>query len=154
MAPPIEEQHKELPGVTRVSETTLRREVDLDLLHNRINTDSPLPRQQASYAVYILSDMRELPRGRYTLWDHNDFEGWTAYDFNNLTRAIRQEHELLLALAEHGHYPGGRWNCTQAEKLGDIINRRSTEYRHLCSPSRTQKLRRLDWGGLALFTAR
>ena len=128
MAPPsIAKEYKELSGVTRVSETILRREVDLKLLHDRLDTHNcpPTQQEQTSYAVYIISEMRELPRGKYALQDNEDFKGWTTQDFNNLPRAIRRE--LLLALAEHGQYPVGKANRTQAEKLADVINERSTE---------------------------
>ncbi|KAF2469225.1 uncharacterized protein BDR25DRAFT_356466, partial [Lindgomyces ingoldianus] len=92
--------YKELSGVTHVSETVLRREVDLHLVGDDcLNMDTnPTQLQQCLYAVYILIDMRYEMAGR--------------------------ERELLLAYAEHGHYPGGKANCTQAEKLGDIINGR------------------------------
>jgi hypothetical protein len=128
MNPPSEYNlYKELSRVTYVSETVLRKEVDLDLLNDylKMNTNPPPTQQeQTSYAVYILSDMRELPVGNYTLWDEGDFDGWKIQDFNNLPRTIRRE--LLLALAEHGFYPTGKANCTQAEKLEDILNSRNT----------------------------
>jgi hypothetical protein len=120
-------QYKELSRVTHVSETVLRREVDIDLLdeHLNMNTDPPPTQQeQTSYAVYILQDMRELPAGDYATWDNGDFKGWKIQDFDNLPRAIRRE--LLLALAEHGFYPVGKTNRTQAEKLEDIANSTNT----------------------------
>jgi hypothetical protein len=128
MDPPSEyDSYKEMSRVTHVSETVLRKGVEIDLLHDRLHMDTdPLPTQQeqTSYAVYILSDMRELPVGNYTPWDEGDFDGWKIQDFNNLPRTIRRE--LLLALAEHGFYPTGKANCTQAEKLEDILNSRNT----------------------------
>jgi hypothetical protein len=120
--------YKELSRVTHVSETVLRREVEFNLLddHLKMNTDPPPTQQeQTSYAVYILRDMRELPAGDYATWDNGDFKSWKIQDFNNLPRAIRRE--LLLALAEHGYYPVGKTNRTQAEKLEDIVNGRNTE---------------------------
>jgi hypothetical protein len=120
-------RYKELSRVTHVSETILRREVDIDLLndHLKMNTDPPPTQQeQTSYAVYILHDMRELPAGDYALCDNGDFNGWKTQDFNYLPRAIRRE--LLLALAEHGFYPIGKTNRTQAEKLEDIANSTNT----------------------------
>lgn len=120
-------RYKELSRVTHVSETILRREVDMDLLDEHLNmyTDPPPTQQeQTSYAAYILLDMRELPTGDYAPQDNRDFEGWTIQDFNNLPRAIRRE--LLLALAEHGYYPVGKTNRTQAEKLEDIANSTTT----------------------------
>ncbi|KAF2000133.1 hypothetical protein P154DRAFT_522910, partial [Amniculicola lignicola CBS 123094] len=83
-------------------------EVDLNLLLDRLWMDTnppPTQQQRCSYAVYLLIDIRyEMARR------------------DLLPRAIRRE--LLLAYAEHGHYPGGKANRTQAEKLGDITNRR------------------------------
>jgi hypothetical protein len=134
-------QYKELSRVTHVSETILRREVDMDHLddHLKMNTDPPPTQQeQTSYAMYILRDMRELPAGDYALWDDGDFNGWKTQDFNNLPRAIRRE--LLLALAEHGFYPVGKTNRTQAEKLEDIAN--STNTRGLLWERREERVGR------------
>jgi hypothetical protein len=69
--------YKELSRVTHVSETVLRREVDMDLLKERLKMDTdppPTQQEQTSYAVYILLDMRGLPRGDYAPWDEADFK--------------------------------------------------------------------------------
>jgi hypothetical protein len=128
MNPPSEyNSYKELSRVTHVSETVLRKEVDLDLLNDylKMNTNPPPTQQeQTSYAAYILLDMRSLLRGEYIPGDCADFIDWKVQDFNNLPRTIRRE--LLLALAEHGYYPVGKANRTQAEKLEDIVNGRNT----------------------------
>jgi hypothetical protein len=110
------DSYKELSRVTHVSETILRREVDLEHLNDQVRTTT-------SYAVYVIMDMREQPQGGWRIEDEKDFQGWTIQDFNKLPRAIRRE--LLLALIEHGYYsiPANR---TQAEKLWDIANGRST----------------------------
>ncbi|KAF1992958.1 hypothetical protein P154DRAFT_528110, partial [Amniculicola lignicola CBS 123094] len=74
---------------------------------------------------YLLINMRYKIAGReYTLWDGSDFEGWTTYDLSLLPCAIRRE--LLLAYAEHRHYPRGKANCTRGI-VGPLRARREKE---------------------------
>jgi hypothetical protein len=98
MNPPSEYNlYKELSRVTHVSETVLRKEVDLDLLNNyllndylKMNTNPPpIQQEQTSYAAYILLDMRSLRRGEYVPWDCEDFINWKVQDFKNLPCTIR-----------------------------------------------------------------
>jgi hypothetical protein len=56
--------------VIYISKIVLRKGVEIDLLYNclYIDTDSlSIQQEQTLYAVYILSNIRELPVGNYTL---------------------------------------------------------------------------------------
>jgi hypothetical protein len=56
--------------VIYISKTVLCKEVEIDLLYNYLYIDTDplsIQQEQTSYAVYILSNIRELPVGNYIL---------------------------------------------------------------------------------------